>query len=130
MPEKLYLINFSFLITHEIDSAFWHEWEMFQLPGGIQFFNIINFLLILFFMFGISEVVKKTKRGFVYAIVLSIVGVTTFFIHSIFILMGYEQFLLPVSIVILFSCFFISVWLLIQTIKDKNIFARNRIVLK
>lgn len=30
----IYLLNASVLITHEIDSANWHEWEIFGIPGG------------------------------------------------------------------------------------------------
>jgi len=39
----LYLINAILLINHEIDSAFWKEWELFKLPGGIGGFLILHF---------------------------------------------------------------------------------------
>jgi len=31
----LYLANAVLLINHEIDSAYWKEWELFKLPGGM-----------------------------------------------------------------------------------------------
>ena len=34
--DALYLVNASLLVTHEIDSAYWNEWELLHLPGGIQ----------------------------------------------------------------------------------------------
>ena len=33
---RLYLANTALLIAHEIDSAYWKEWELFHLPGGIR----------------------------------------------------------------------------------------------
>ena len=27
------------LIVHQIDAAYWHAWEMFDVPGGIQGFR-------------------------------------------------------------------------------------------
>ena len=105
---KLYLINLALLITHEIDSAFWHEWKLFHLPGGIQFFLIINFALILFFLFGIEKVIKWEKHAPLYSYFLSASGIFAFVIHSLFILLGYTEFLLPVSIIILILIFIIS----------------------
>ena len=122
MIEKLYLFNLSLLITHEIDSAFWHEWEMFHLPGGIQFFNIINFILILILIYGFATVVRLEKKGYIYSLLISITGLTAFFIHGSFIFFGYEQFILPVSLLILLACFILSVWQLIYTIWNRDIF--------
>lgn len=35
---NLYLLNFALLFTHEIDSAYWKEWDLFGIPGGIKSF--------------------------------------------------------------------------------------------
>jgi hypothetical protein len=48
----LYLLNAAVLFTHEIDSAYWHEWELFGLPGGIQVFLCVNLLLIIVILYG------------------------------------------------------------------------------
>lgn len=37
----LYLLNAALLITHEIDSAYWHELEPFGIRGGIQLFPVV-----------------------------------------------------------------------------------------
>ena len=29
-----YFVNSVLLIVHEIDSAYWEEWNLFRLPGG------------------------------------------------------------------------------------------------
>jgi hypothetical protein len=36
---NLYLLNAALLFTHEIDSAFWKEWDLIGIPGGIKFFS-------------------------------------------------------------------------------------------
>ncbi len=33
----LYLTNAAILICHEIDSAYWREWELINLPRGAVF---------------------------------------------------------------------------------------------
>ena len=44
----LYLLNAAVLITHEIDSAYWHEWDLFGIPGGIQFFLVLKRSMVIF----------------------------------------------------------------------------------
>ena len=118
---KIYLINLALLITHEIDSAFWHEWELFHLPGGIQLFLLINLALIFLFLVGAELVIKREKAGKIFSYLLAIIGILTFFIHLYFILNGNTRFLLPVSILILLSIFFTSIaQLIIITHKFKN----------
>ena len=119
---KIYLINLALLITHEIDSAFWHEWELFHLPGGIQLFLLINLALIFLFLVGAELVIKREKAGKIFSYLLAIIGILTFFIHLYFILNGNTRFLLPFSILILLSIFFTSIaQLIIITHKFKNV---------
>ena len=118
---KIYLINFALLITHEIDSAFWHEWELFGLPGGIQFFLLINLALIFLFLIGAESVIKGRKNSKIYSYFLALSGVFAFFIHLYFIINGDARFLLPVSILILSLIFFASIaQLIILNLKFKN----------
>lgn len=49
---NLYLLNSALLFTHEIDSAFWREWDLFGMSGGIQGFLVANFLLLLVALYG------------------------------------------------------------------------------
>ena len=106
---KVYLSNLALLITHEIDSAFWHEWDLFQLPGGIQLFLLINLVLILIFLIGAESVISKEKNGKIFSYLLAISGILAFFIHLFFILKGNTEFLLPVSVLILLLIFITSV---------------------
>lgn len=119
---KIYLINLALLITHEIDSAFWHEWELFHLPGGIQLFLLINLALIFLFLIGAEPVINKEKSGKTFSYLLAIIGILAFFIHLFFILNGNAKFLLPVSILILLLIFLTSVvQLILLNLKFKKV---------
>ena len=106
---NLYLLNFALLFTHEIDSAFWKEWELFMIPGGVQVFLILNFLLLLIALFGFKELLEGSKIGRMFPILLAIIGIFAFFIHSYFIIMGHPEFTLPMSLAILISILIVSV---------------------
>ncbi len=34
MLHRLYVLNATLLLVHELDSAFWREWDVLGLPGG------------------------------------------------------------------------------------------------
>jgi hypothetical protein len=89
------------LFTHEIDSAFWKEWELFGIPGGIQGFLVLNFLLLVIALYGFKQVVLGAKSAFAFSLLLSAAGVFAFCIHTYFILTGHPEFTLPVSLAIL-----------------------------
>lgn len=40
--ERCYFATMLALIVHQIDAAYWHEWEMFAVPGGTQGFLVFN----------------------------------------------------------------------------------------
>jgi len=46
----IYFVYLVFLIIHELDSAYWKEWDLFRLPGGITVFLALHFPLFSFFM--------------------------------------------------------------------------------
>ena len=48
----LYLVNAVLLINHEIDSAYWKEWQLFKLPGDITGFLLIHFPLLILILDG------------------------------------------------------------------------------
>lgn len=60
----LYMLNLALLPKHEIHSAYWHEWEMFHLPGGIQIFATLNLLLLLMFIVGLERVIRLARKPF------------------------------------------------------------------
>lgn len=116
----LYTIVFTLLIVHEIDSAYWKEWEMFKLPGGIQLFNVIHIVLIPPLLLGYGEIIKGARKGIVFSILTGFLGLLTFVVHSIFITIGYNQFDNPTSISILFLLLIASVILLVKVYKTQK----------
>lgn len=97
----LYLLNFALLFTHEIDSAYWKEWALFGMPGGIQLFLLINFALLLVFGYGLVRLVDGARAGYGFALALAAGGVLAFLIHGAFFLAGHPEFTLPASVLVL-----------------------------
>jgi hypothetical protein len=104
----LYLLNAALLFTHEIDSAFWKEWDLFGIPGGIQVFLVLNFLLLLVALHGFQQVVLGTKTARTFSLLLAAAGLFAFGIHTFFIAMGHTEFTLPISIVVLIATLIVS----------------------
>jgi len=121
--QKHYLITMTALIIHQIDAAFWHEWDMFLLPGGIQGFLLFNILIIPLVLFGHQQVILKTHKAALFATLCAGLGVVTFFIHLGFYLFGYDEFMLPMSWAVLITGLISGGWLMVNTlqfIKDES----------
>lgn len=93
----LYLINAILLIIHEIDSAFWKEWELFKLPGGISGFLIMHFPLLFLILYGLVLVAAQSFPGLIISLVVSAGGIFAFCIHTAFIRKGRHEFNTPIS---------------------------------
>ena len=120
---KVVVLNLGLLITHQIDAAYWHEWEMFGIPGGIQFFNIFN--LVLFWILGACfvAVVQRKSSGFIGSIFIAATSALVLPIHTGFALAGFTQFHLPVSIFAIIATFVASVTQIMVTIKQRSEFS-------
>jgi hypothetical protein len=122
MLERIYIVTLSLLVTHQIDAAYWKEWEMFLIPGGIQFFDIFNLAIIPVLLVGFKSVVLKKKSGYYYSCFLSSLGLLTFVIHSGFYLNGYSQFTLPLSLAVIILCAVSAVLQLVMTVRQREVF--------
>ena len=105
----LYLSNSVLLINHEIDSAYWKEWELFKLPGGITGFLLIHFPLLFFVLLGLLLVSKHLLSGLIFSLVLSFSGIFAFSIHTFFLKKGHNQFDKPISKFILVAILIVSI---------------------
>ncbi len=97
----LYLLNAAVLITHEIDSAYWHEWELFGLPGGLQVFLGLNLLLVIVVLYGHQALALGRISGFVLSWALVAGGLFAVIIHTYFLLQCGGAFRLPASLALL-----------------------------
>jgi hypothetical protein len=113
----LYFCNAILLIIHEIDSAYWKEWELFHLPGGIAGFLVLHFPLLAVILYGLIEVRQLGRAGFIFSLILSLGGIIAFAIHTYFIRKGRTEFKTPVSLGILIAILIISVVQSIVTIR-------------
>lgn len=106
---RLYLLNAAALITHEIDSAYWHEWELFGIPGGIQLFLVLNLLLVLLILYGYQALLMAQHSGVVLSWMLVAGGIFAAAIHAVFLLQGSQAFMMPVSLALLAATLVLSV---------------------
>lgn len=106
-----YMITATLLVVHEIDSAYWKEWELFHLPGGVGFFLLLHLPLVFLIIFGAVLIERKADIGLIMAGVVSASGLIAFILHSIFLAKGNPQFKSPVSIIILISGLFAAIYL-------------------
>lgn len=97
----LFMANATVLIAHQIDAAFWHEWELLHMPGG----NQVNLLLNLPILALVLIMHRETVLGGRYARaahgLLAFLGFLTVFVHAAFFAFGSEAFLQPASIALL-----------------------------
>lgn len=103
MLDKLLLLTLALVIGHQIDAAYWHEWDMFALPGGIQLFDLINVILFVPLLAAFSAAMRRSADGYRCAQLIGAVGLIIGPIHAGFALAGFEQFQLPVSIALIIA---------------------------
>ncbi len=112
----IYIINATLLIVHEIDSAYWQEWKLFKLPGGISFFLVLHLPLVVLILWGLVQLQQNTLAGYVMSMILAAAGIFAFTIHMIFIAKGNKEFKIPLSIALLIATLVVSIiqaWLTI-----------------
>ncbi|MBI4774503.1 MAG: hypothetical protein HY788_10045 [Deltaproteobacteria bacterium] len=112
----LYLINAVLLINHEIDSAYWKEWELFGLPGGEAGFLLMHFPLLLFILYGLVLVSRASVAGLVFSLILSFGGLFAFGIHTHFLVKERPEFDTAISKLILLSILNVSIVQLVVTL--------------
>jgi chromate transport protein ChrA len=112
----VYVVNAVFLINHEVDSAYWKEWNLMGLPGGITLFLLIHFPLFFLIIYGAVLLDRGASSGLIYSLVLGLVGIIAFSLHTYFIKKGRDEFKTPMSQFILISTLIISVAQLGMTI--------------
>lgn len=103
-----YALLLALLAVHEVDSAYWREWEIFHLPGGIQFFAALHVPLLYFAALGLLRVARgdetDTQQGAWAALGLALAGIACPVIHGAFLWGGHSAFRTPVSIVLMAAC--------------------------
>jgi len=107
--KRLYLLNATVLITHEIDSAFWHEWELFGMPCSIQGFLVLNLLLVAAVIYGYEAPILRHPSGSYFYYGLAMGGLLAVVVHSVLLSQGSTAFINPASIGLLTATLLLSV---------------------
>jgi hypothetical protein len=105
----LYLANAVILINHEIESAYWKEWELFRLPGKITGFLLIHFPLLFVMLYGLIPLKDGEPAGLVISLMVSCGGIFAFCAHTWFIHRGHTEFTLPISRLMLAATLALSI---------------------
>lgn len=106
---RVFLLNATVLLTHQIDAAYWHEWDMFRIPGGNQLNLLLNVPIIALVLAAFAEVARDGVRARQAHGLLIFLGLLTVTLHSVFFALGHEQFLQPMSLVLLVGTGLLSV---------------------
>jgi hypothetical protein len=115
MLNKVVILNLALVLTHQVDGAYWHEWEMFQLPGGIQLNNFINVLTFIALLCLFVPVVQRKVSGMTCSLVIAAISALVLPIHVGFAIAGYQQFHLSFSIFIIVGTFLLSILQVVLT---------------
>lgn len=116
----LYVINSVLVIDHELDSAYWKEWELFRLPGEISGFLLLHVPLLFVILWGLVLIVKQSWWGLVISLLLCVGGLFAFIAHTYFLRKGRPQFNNWVSKTILLAILIVSVCQAVVTLYEMN----------
>jgi hypothetical protein len=125
MLDRVAAFNMALVMTHQADAAYWREWEMFHLPGGIQFFDIFNLFAFALLLGCYAALVTRRRAGVRGSFVIASLSGMVLPIHAGFALAGFTQFHLPVSIAIILGTFPVSLWQIILTRQAHTEFGRD-----
>ena len=112
----VYFLNAVFVIVHEIDSAYWHEWELFRLPGGITGFLLLHIPLVALVLYGMVALAEGERSGLIISLLLAAGGLFALCAHGYFLAKGRDEFKTPVSLFILGSAGGFSLVQLVVTV--------------
>ncbi len=108
MLKRLYRMNAALLVAHEIDSAYWKEWDLFHLPGGRAGFLLMHVPLLLVVLWGDEQVVAGSRAGLWLSVGAAGAGLLALGLHGWFLLGGGREFRDPVSLAVLVATAVVS----------------------
>ena len=109
-PRVLALLNTTLLLVHQIDAAFWHEWEMFRLPGGNQVNLLLNLPIVALVIYAYGCIASEAANSAMCQKLIALLGFITVAIHAGFFFAGRSEFAQPLSIGLLLGIGVLSVF--------------------
>ena len=122
LPQTVFLLNSTVLLTHQIDAAYWHEWNLFHLPGGNQLNLILNLPIIALVLLAFLQVATHSIHQRLCHQFLADLGLLTVAIHSGFFLAGHPEFQQPMSLLLLAATLILSLtqWMTLPPANHSN----------
>jgi hypothetical protein len=80
-----YVLNATILVLHEIESAFWKEWEILGLPGGMSGFVLLHLPLVAVLFWGAAGLASGSRTGLWIALVSGAAGLLPFLVHRVLV---------------------------------------------
>ncbi|MCE2901463.1 MAG: DUF6713 family protein [Gemmatimonas sp.] len=99
--ERLYLANAVVLLVHQMDAAYWQEWQLFHLPGGLSLFLALNVPIVLLVLAGYGAIVARRPSAVAYSWGLVAAGLFAVMFHTAYLLAGHTAFRAPASLALL-----------------------------
>lgn len=112
-----YLVNATLVLCHEIDSAYWREWELFRLPGGAAGFVVMHLVVVPIILVGLVMVARGSAQARWWSIPIGVAGAAGCIAHLTFLARGDERFSTPFSLSLIVAFGLSSALLLIIAIR-------------
>jgi hypothetical protein len=96
----VYILNLMLLVLHEIESAYFKEWEILKLPGGITGFLLLHLPILAVFFYGLASIALASDLGLVIGIVAGAGGLLPILVHKVLVRRK-NAFHLPISIIVM-----------------------------
>jgi hypothetical protein len=98
-PKALvHAVNVVLLTSHQVDAAYWHEWEVFGVPGGVDAFLAFNLAAVLVLVLGLVRVATGHPSAPLFSRICGGTGVVTVGLHAVFLFLDREAFWSPMSL--------------------------------
>jgi hypothetical protein len=98
---RLYLANAAVLLVHQMDAAYWHEWTLFRMPGGLALYLALNVPIALTIVAGYGAVSAGRASAVAYAWLIAGSGLFAAGFHVWHLAGGNRAFRAPASLALL-----------------------------
>ncbi|MCL2454552.1 MAG: hypothetical protein FWD18_04535 [Micrococcales bacterium] len=81
----LYVLTATFLLLHEIESAYVKEWEILRLPGKITGFLLMHVPILVGLFYGLYAVAALPQARTAVAVAVGAAGFLPWLVHKVFV---------------------------------------------
>ena len=108
LHERLYLANAAVLLVHQMDAAYWHEWTLFGMPGGLALYLALNVPIALAVLAGYGAVAAQRPAAVPLSALLVLGGLFAGGFHAFHLARGDPAFRAPASLLLLAGAVILS----------------------